>query len=112
MCVCCMCGEVMYGRGAQVATRQSLQSLLPVLVTQELSAMSMVWSQVTFPAKHSAPGPMGIPDCCDLSCCWLWKEGLPQPDHLQVSLLQDDGEPCWMHSSLQKRRTQHLLPWL
>lgn len=32
---------------------------------------------------------------CDLRHCWgLWKEGLLQPDHWQVSLLQDDVEPC------------------
>lgn len=42
------------GRGAQIAARQSLQSLLPDPVTQELPAMSMVWSQITFPVKPSA----------------------------------------------------------
>lgn len=41
-------------RGAQIAARQSLQSLLPDPVTQELPAMSMVWSQITFPVKRSA----------------------------------------------------------
>lgn len=54
MCVCCLSGEEIYGRGAEMATRQSLQSLLPDPVTQELPEMSMVWSQVTFPVKPSA----------------------------------------------------------
>lgn len=86
MCVCCLGGEEIYGRGAHMAARQSLQSVL-LPVTQELPAMSIVWSQVTFPmklaslqlaAKHSAPGPVGIPDCYNLRRCWAL-EGRSSP---------------------------------